>query len=316
MHTRNVGIVDRVVAFSKSSLSLYTLIIAVLMGFMFYLRTVPSYSSVFTNWPWIDGATYVNVAEDDGVYHMRLLDNTLAHFPFRILYDPFTHFPYGNTIHFGPLFELIPATILLILGLGHPSQMLVHTVAAYFPAVLGALCIIPTYYIGKKLFGRAAGLMAAITLAFMPGSFFWRSILGETDHHVAEVLFMACTVACMVYTLYEAKKSGISLEQIKNENLNAIKAPLFYGALTGLFIGCYLLSWVGGLLMGLVFIIYFTIQAIIDHLQGKSLDYLLVTAALTFGIPDLMVLPYSIANFSFALVEYSLVQPLVLAMGI
>ncbi len=178
------------------------------------------------------------------------------------------------------------------------------------------MCIIPTYYIGKRLFGRGAGLMAAITLAFLPGSFFWRSILGETDHHVAEVFFMACTVACIVYALYEAKKSNVTLEQIKNKDFGTIKAPLIYGALAGLFFAGYLLSWVGALILGLILIIYFTIQAVIDHLQGKSLDYLLIVATLVFGIPAILVLPYSLQSFSFALAAYSLVQPIALLMGI
>ena len=162
--------VDRSINFIRAHVSLYTVAIIILFAFMLYLRAVPAHDSVFTSWPWIDGSTYVNVAEDDGVYHMRLLDNTLQHFPFRILYDPFTHFPYGNTIHFGPLFELIPATFLLIVGLGHPSQMLIQTVAAYFPTLLGALTVIPVYYIGKKLFGRPAGLIAALAIAFMKRS--------------------------------------------------------------------------------------------------------------------------------------------------
>ena len=247
---------------------------------------------------------------------MRLLFNTIAHFPTRIMYDPFTHFPYGSPVHFGPLFELIPATVAIILGLGHPSTMLVETVAAYFPTVLGALCIIPTYYIGKKLFGRGAGLLAALTLAFLPGTFFWRGILGETDHHVAEVFFMACTVACMVYALYEAKKSNMTLDQIKNKDFKSIKLPLIYGALAGLFFAGYLLSWIGALILGLIFIIYFTIQAIIDHMQGKSLDYLLIIVALVFGIPALLVLPYSLQNLSFELAAYSITQPVVLVLGI
>jgi dolichyl-diphosphooligosaccharide--protein glycosyltransferase len=309
---KTASIVDRMITFAKSGFSIYTIVLLALMGFMFYLRAVPTHDAVFTSW----AGNYVNVAADDGVYHMRLLFNTISHYPFRIMYDPFTHFPYGSPIHFGPLFEIIPATIAIILGLGSPSTQLVSTVAAYYPTVLGALCIIPTYYIGKKLFGKGAGVLAAIILACLPGTFFFRSILGEYDHHVAEVLFMACTIACMVYALHEARKSGITIGQIKNKDWGATRATLFYGALTGLFFGCYLLNWVGALLMGLVFIVYFTIQAIVDHMQGKSLDYLPIMATLTFGIPALMVLPYSLTNLSFELAAYSPVQPIVLALGI
>ena len=307
-----VTLTDRAITFIKSNFTICTVVVVLLMAFMLYIRTVPSHDLVFTNWPWINGGTYVNVAEDDGVYHMRLLDNTLQHFPFRILYDPFTHFPYGNTIHFGPLFELIPAAFLLIIGLGHPSQMLVDTVAAYFPAVLGMLVAVPTYYIGKKLFGKPAGIIAALTLAFMGGNFFWRSMLGSTDHHVAEVLFMACSVACLIYALDYAKSSKLNLDQLKSRDWNAFKLPVIYAAFAGLFMGCYILSWVGGLLLAFTVFLYITIQAVIEHYNGRSLDHLIIIGALFFVIPTIMVLPYSMSNLSFDQVHYSITQPLLL----
>jgi dolichyl-diphosphooligosaccharide--protein glycosyltransferase len=305
-----MGAMEKAVHFLKSGLSLYTAAIILLIAIMFYLRTVPMHDMVFTNWAWINGTNYVNVAADDGVYHMRLLYNTLEHFPFRILYDPFTHFPYGNTIHFGPLFELIPAAFLLIVGLGNPSQGLVDTVAAYYPAVLGTLVIIPVYYAGKKLFGRPAGFIGALAIAFMPGAFFWRSMLGSTDHHVAEVLFMTSTIACLVYALDAARTSGLSLEQVKNKDWGALKMPLLFSALTGIFLGCYLLSWVGAMLLAFILFVYFTVQAFIDHFKGRSMDYLLIIGAFVFLVPTLMVLPYSLSNLSFQAVYYSITQPL------
>ncbi len=132
-----VSFVDRAITFIKSNLTLCTLAVVLLMGFMFYIRTVPAHDLVFTNWPWINGGTYVNVAADDGVYHMRLLDNTLQHFPFRILYDPFTHFPYGNIIHFGPLFELIPAAVILHVRPGTPDTDAQRYVSRLFPGSTG-----------------------------------------------------------------------------------------------------------------------------------------------------------------------------------
>lgn len=301
------SIVDRAVKYMKSGFSLYTVAIAVLAAFMFYLRTL-DYSSVFTNWP----GNYVNVSADDGVYHMRLLYNTLQHFPFRILYDPFTHFPYGNTIHFGPLYELIPATFLFIVGLGNPSPQLIDTVAAFYPAILGSLVVIPTYYIGKKLFGKAAGLLSAIAIAFMPGAMLWRSMLGVTDHHIAEVLFMACSVACFIYALDSARESKLSLQQLKNKDFGAIKAPLVYGTLTGIFLGVYFLNWVGAVLLAATIFVYFAVQAMLDHARGRSLDYIAILSTPIFLIPTVMILPYCLSNITFQSVYYSLTQPILL----
>jgi oligosaccharyl transferase (archaeosortase A-associated) len=298
------SIVDRAINYIKANASLYTVAIILLMAFMFYLRNM-SASQVFTNW----AGGYVNVAQDDGVYHMRLLFNTLQHFPFRILYDPFTHFPYGSMVHFGPLFELIPAAFLYIVGLGNPSDQLVGTVAAYYPAVLGTLVVIPTYYIGKKLFGRPAGLIGAIAVACMPGTILTRSMVGIFDHHVAEIFFMTSTIACLVYALDAARESKLSIEQLKSRDYKALKAPLIYGALTGLSLGGYLLNWPGALILAFTLFVFFMAQALIDHNSGKSLDYLLILSALVFLIPIIMVLPYSLSNLSFQSVYYSLTQP-------
>jgi dolichyl-diphosphooligosaccharide--protein glycosyltransferase len=299
-----VSIVDQAINLIKSNASLYTVAIILLMAFMFYVRNLTA-SQVFTDWP----GNYVNVAADDGVYHMRLLYNTLEHFPFRILYDPFTHYPYGSMIHFGPLFELIPATFLYIVGLGHPSKQLIDTVAAYYPAVLGALIVIPTYYIGKKMFGRFAGLIGAIAIACTSSTILFRSMVGITDHHIAEVFFMACSMACFVYALDAARGSKLSLEQVKNKDYKALKAPLIYAALTGIFLGAYLLNWVGALLLAFTLFAYFTLQALLDHHNGRSLDYIVILSAFTFLIPTVMVLPYSLSNLSFQSVYYSLTQP-------
>jgi len=200
--------------------------------------------------------------------------------------------------------------LLLILGLGNPGDSLIQAVAAYYPAVLGTLVIIPVYYIGKKLFGRLAGLIGALAIAFMPGAFFYRSMLGSFDHHIAEVLFMACTVACLVYALDAARASKLSIEQIRNKEWGSLKMPLAYGALAGIFMGCYLLNWVGALLLAFALFVYFTLQAFIDNHKGRSLDYLVILAALVFLIPTLMVLPYTASNLTFQAVYYSLTQPM------
>jgi dolichyl-diphosphooligosaccharide--protein glycosyltransferase len=283
---------------------------------MLYIRVVPSYSSVFTSWPWINGTTYVNVAADDAPEQMRMIFNTIAHFPIREMYDPFTHFPYGSPVHFGPFFTLMIAFASIVAGLGHPSAQLVATVAAYAPAVLGALCAVPTYLIGKKLFGRNIGLLAAFFLAFMPGEFLGRSMLGFVDHHVAEVLFSVLTVAMLAYALDAAKKANLSLEQIKNKDWNAVKRPLLFAGLAGLAYALYILVWPGALMVGFMLFVYFVIQAVINHLEGKPLDQLVIVATLLYIVPAILVLPYSLGNLHLELMYYSITQPLFLCIAV
>ena len=53
-----------------------------------FLRVYFSYGAVMSS--------PLKYSDDDGVYHMRLVENELLgnHFPSRIYFDPFTYFPY------------------------------------------------------------------------------------------------------------------------------------------------------------------------------------------------------------------------------
>ncbi|MGA9189285.1 MAG: STT3 domain-containing protein, partial [Methanosarcina sp.] len=160
----------------------YTLAVAIIGFVSLWIRTLSSDSVFLPN-------GVVKFASNDPWYHMRTLNVLLENYPNRMFFNPMTNYPYGSYIHFGPLFDQMMALISLVLGLGNPSSELVNTVGAYFPAVLGALTVIPVYYIGKYLGGHKAGILAAILIAFAPGQFLARSIIGFTDHHVAESLF-------------------------------------------------------------------------------------------------------------------------------
>ena len=182
--------------------------------------------------------------------------------------------------------------------------------------MLGALCAIPTYLIGKKLFNRNVGLLAAFFLAFMPGEFLGRSMLGFVDHHVAEVLFSVLTIALLAYALDAAKKSNLSLEQIKNKDIKAIKKPLALAFLAGVAYALYILEWPGALMIGFIIFIYFAIQAVVNHMSGKPLDQMLIVATLLYLVPAILVLPYSLQDLHLELMYYSITQPLFMCLAV
>ncbi|CAJ35476.1 oligosaccharyl transferase, archaeosortase A system-associated [Methanocella arvoryzae] len=298
-------------AYAKSIAWAYPLALLGIMALMLYLRVVPSYGQVFTGWE----GNYVNFASDDAVYHMRLVHETVTHFPERIFYDPFTHYPFGSMIHFGPLLTLIIAGASLIVGLGNPSIALVDAIGAYTPAIMGMLCAVPVYFIGKKLFSRNVGIIAAFTLALLPGQFLGRSMLGFTDHHIAEVLFSVATVAFLIYALEYARTSGLNLEKLKNRDKGALTS-LGFGVLAGFSFGLYMLTWPGGLIIGMIIFLYFVIQAVVDYVKNRETEYLLILSSATFLIPAVMVLPYSLTDLSFQLLYYSLTQPFFLGLAL
>jgi len=260
---------------------------------MCFIRIAPLYSSIFTNWPW-DYGKYVNFSADDAIYHMRLVHNTIQHFPYRVFFDPFTHFPFGNQIHFGPLFTLIIAGAALIIGLGNPSPELVNIVGAYIPVIMGVLCLIPVYLIAYKNSCKQAALISAFILTFLPGVFLQRSSLGFTDHHVAETLFSSLTGVFIIYALDKSKNF------------------LWHCIFAGIFFGLFILTWPAALMFGAIFLIFLILQLLINHIKNRPTTYLLSLAMILYSIPIIMVIPYSLMNPKFELMYYSLTQPVIL----
>ncbi len=280
--------------------SIQILLIIILAIVMFLVRTLPIANSIFTDWPG-DYGNYVNFSADDAVYHMRVAHNTLHHFPWRVFFDPFTHFPFGSKVHFGPLFTLTIAAAALIVGLGHPTPELVNAVGAYTPVIMGILCLIPTYFIARNLFGKTAAIITAFILAFLPGEFLQRTALGFTDHHAAESLFSTITCACLIYALTTVRNRETSYRKI-----------LTYGIWTGIAYGLFLLTWAAALMFGVIFLVFFIAQLIIDHFKNERTEYLLLLALPVYITASFFVLPYALMNPQLELTGYSLASPLIL----
>lgn len=272
---------------------LVKLIIYICVGLAFgvalYLRTALPYSYVFTD----VGIKYSGV---DAYSHMRIIDNLVHNFPHLNVIDPYALYPgvaILDRIHF---FDWFLAGIIWLAGAGSPTEHLVAVISAYFPAVLGALTVIPVFFLGKALFGRWAGVIAAIAIAIMPGEFFGRSIIGFTDHHVAEVFLTAISMLFLVLALKSARQHAGKMGYLPNQWLKN-PWPIIYSLLGGIFLGLYLITWAGALLFVFITAVYVVVQSILDHLKGQPLDYL-GAVGVFFYIPALIIfLPFSPGYF-------------------
>ena len=121
---------------------------------------------------------------------MRLIDNLVRNYPHRAVVDPYLG-PDAPRVAVPPLFDLLVGSIAWAIGLGAPTARTVEVVGALIPPILGALTVIVVFLIGTRLFDRRTGFLAAAVLAVAPGQFLTRSVLGFTDHHVAEAFLTA-----------------------------------------------------------------------------------------------------------------------------
>jgi dolichyl-phosphooligosaccharide-protein glycotransferase len=276
----------------------YTLAVAIIGFVSLWIRTGPS-DTVFLS----DGS--VRFTTNDAWYHMRTLRALLENYPHRIFFDPMTNYPNGSYIHFGPLFDQMMAIISLILGMGHPSSHLVDTVGAYFPAVLGALTVIPVYYIGKYIGGHKTGILAAILIAFAPGQFLNRSMIGFTDHHVAESLFSTLFMMFFMLALISAKERKLRFEDVFNKKFSVLKGPFIYSVLAGVMYSAYQLCWPGGSLFLFIVLVYAVFQYILDNFRNESSDYLGFTGIVTCLVSTILILPFVHPDMGFSLYYYS-----------
>ena len=214
----------------------------------FLVRTAFLFDKVF-----VDGA--VNYQDSDAWYHMRLIENLTRNFPHRSPVDPYLAAD-APAVSVPLLFDLLVSGLAWVIGLGAPSPRTVEIVGALVPPIMGGLTVVVVGLLGARLFNRRAGWLAAGLLAIAPGQFLARSVVGFTDHHVAEALLTALTLLTTIVALDE----GPSRRQ------------LVIAVLAGVALAAYLLTWSGGALLVFVLCVWVMLQLVLDDLRGEPHD--------------------------------------------
>jgi len=263
-------------------------VLILIFGIALCLRVGLPYNNVFTS----NGIVFTG---NDAYYHMRLVQLLINNFPQFPQIDPALVFSGAPAQVVSSFFQWLLGVVVWIIGLGSPSQHTLDIIGVYYPAILGALTIIPTYFIGRTLWGRhgnLAGLIAAGLVAMLPGEFLGRSILGFTDQHVAETLLSVTAILFLILAIKSSRLGVLSFTHLKNFDWKIIKRPGIYSILAGIFLGLYIFAWQGALLLVFPIAFYIVIQFIIDHLRRRSSEYLTIVGGTVFLI-SLIFIPVS-----------------------
>jgi dolichyl-diphosphooligosaccharide--protein glycosyltransferase len=135
---------------------------------------------------------FINFQENDAWFHVRIMEHLVRHFPHRLFIDPYGSILDGQRVDTGPFYDWIPA----FLALPFPDSL--HTIAAWYPAILGIGIIAVVFQLTKALFHEHAAAVAALVAATLPGYFLAVSSLGFTDHHVMESLLSLLVLTLLV----------------------------------------------------------------------------------------------------------------------
>jgi len=102
----------------------------------------------------------------------------------------------------------------------------------YFPALLASLAAIPMYYIGKMLYDKKAGILAAIFIVF-DFSNLSRSLGGDPDTDAIVILVPLVVMALFLFTYKYINAKGLN------------KRSLIYSIITGIAMGIWAHTWEG-----------------------------------------------------------------------
>ncbi|MGQ0736699.1 MAG: STT3 domain-containing protein [Acidobacteriota bacterium] len=213
-------------------------LVAVIAVAALAIRVYPAWDGVFRG-------DSVRFLETDAWYHVRLVENQVHNFPWRVSVDPYAAAG-GQYVPIAPLYDtLTSAAVLLIRGRDAETEE-VERIAAFVPPTLGMLAVIAVWTLGRLAFGGHGGLFAAALLAVLPGHFLDRTTLGFVDHHALEALLATTTLAALVY---------------------AVKAPSRWSAaMAGASLGLYLLTWASGaFLLGILTAWLVTVFVVAPH---------------------------------------------------
>ena len=195
---------------------------ALTIAFLLRLVTLPALTQ---------GGLRLLTPDDYG--HLRRAAATVRDFPHVPVFDPYLNHPEGGIWIWPPLFDLAIAAPARLLFGSEATIGQIAVVAAWLPPVLGALALLPLFFLAARAFDRPTARVAALIYAVLPGAIAW-SNFGHSDQHAGEALAFLATLAGFARLLTSNK-----------EGPDNWRDP----ALAGLALGLAVLTWQGSLFL-------------------------------------------------------------------
>jgi dolichyl-phosphooligosaccharide-protein glycotransferase len=236
----------------------------------------------------------------DPYYNMRLVDKTVqtGRFPYQSSNDPLLAYPIGNSGGRGPLMVMSAIGFSKFLvpfmseanALGYSMQ--------FISALFGALIVFPVYFIGKILFGKKAGLIAALLIAIIP-------IHISSGHGSAYGLFDHDAFNLFLYFL-------TFLFLIKSVKEKDMKRSILYALFAGIPLAALSMVWVEAQYLYTIITVYAVVQLVIDNFMNKIEERFVISIFLTLFTGFLVALPVTYARGILTLPFYLAIGVLIL----
>ncbi len=230
----------------------------------------------------------------DSYYHEKIIFHILDS-RHQLINDPMLNYPIGVNNPRPPLFHW---AIVLSSYIFYPF-MEIHDAALLmlilFPAIWGALTIIPVYLIGKEAFNKKVGFLSALLLATMPAHLM-RSVATQADWDAFDLFFISLSFYFFLRALKTVnyKKwihDWFKISDVKNGLLiffKENKKSMIYASLAGTAMGSLALAWKGYTYAEAILLVYLFFQIFINRFRNKSnlhiVILMLIFTIFTFGL--------------------------------
>lgn len=238
------------------------------------------------------------VASDDPLYNLRQVEFLLANNLQYGWFEPMTQYPFGTSIYWGPLFPLTVAIGCLITGASTRPEI-IH-ILLIVPPLMGAATVAVMYYVGKVCGTWKTGVLASGFTAIVAGQFFYRSLYGYADHHIAEVLFSVLFCLFYMYSILSEKDTSVDIRDI-----NSYKTTILIAGLTGIayLLGLFVMPTM--ILFAMIVGIFTVVQFIIDSIRKRTSEYLVIINTVVFSFVIVGLLLFGLKSQGFDLSTYS-----------
>lgn len=222
----------------------------------------------------------------DPYYNMRIVQETseTGVYQFYSEQDDLLNYPIGRSGSRAPLLNM------MALGFSNFLKPVMSEVDAigysmqFIPALFGALLIIAVYFLGKTLFNKKVGLIAAFMLAIIPihiGSGHG-SAYSLFDHDSLNLLLFFTTFLFIIYGLKEKDKTK----------------SMMYSVLAGVSLGALSMVWVEARFLYVLIAGYAIVQYILDIFTDKIEKISFRTISITLLTGYLISLPVVASRYS------------------
>jgi hypothetical protein len=154
----------------------------------------------------------LRLVSPDCYAHLRRSTAVARRFPHVPVRDAWLNHPDGGIFIWPPAFDLVVGGTARLAYGSDATQAEVARVLATLPPLLGALHVVPLFFLVRRVLSRRRAALAVAGYALLPAAAIW-SQFGHGDHHVAETLLLLLLLLALARAREEGLPPGVSLRR-------------------------------------------------------------------------------------------------------